>query len=151
MSSHAHQKKIICILLGAFFGLSCFVFLDGAIVARAEQTPYNFTMWLPQLLGYCGIFVMTFVDPSLITKPIDEDEGDQDEITAKSLFFVASVLSLSSLFVSMYKLNDSYNTSRYQNSWPGVALIFQSVFLILCAILVFTFRNISKDDDDDDL
>eukprot|EP00796_Vickermania_ingenoplastis_P004713 gene4713-3405_t len=139
------NQQSLSILAGCFTAAAMIVFMDGLIVAKRSNIPYNFPMWLPQVLSMCGIFLMLFVETEYIVS--QDREGDEnEEIKAKCLFFFGCAFLFGSLFTSMWKLSDTY--AETPNAWPGIALVVQSLLFLCCSITVFAIKRQNLDDDE---
>lgn len=140
------NKSYFAVLAGATSSCAMFLFFDGMLSAKASGYKYNFLMWIPQLLSFCGIFLMTFVDSNLIMAQSSDDVDEKDEMKAKSLFFFGAVFLVGSLFAAMLRLSDMIGENR--DPWPGVSLVLQSLLFIGCTALIFGIKNSTEDEDD---
>ncbi|KAG8341555.1 hypothetical protein TRVL_07615 [Trypanosoma vivax] len=128
---------------GALFSLSIFVFIDGLVVAKKSENPFNFMMWLPFISMCCGMFVLNFVDAKNIVNndwPASDSELSRDKL----FFFVAAILMLCGFTIALWKAIDPY--SKSSNSWAGVSLVIQSIFLLSCSSLLFYYRIQDEDE-----
>lgn len=140
------DKNYSAVLAGATTSCAMFVFFDGMLSAKASGYSYNFLMWIPQLLSFCGIFLMVFVDAKLIMTRSSDDVDEKDEMKAKSLFFFGAVFLVGSLFAAMLRLSDMIGEDR--DPWPGISLVLQSILFIVCTILIFGIKTAPEDEDD---
>ncbi|KAH9600298.1 Uncharacterized protein family UPF0220 [Trypanosoma melophagium] len=129
---------------GILFSLSCFIFLDGYITAREMGVPYNFLMWLPSIMIFSGMFLLSFVDAKVIAGG-DYSFEDGNTQRAKVFFFIAVLLMLGGLAIAFWKAIDPY--SKVNNSWPGVSLVIQGVLLMVCSG-VFFYAKLERDGDE---
>lgn len=116
---------------GALFSVAWFIFFDGMTFASRYDLPYEFAMWLPGILGVLAMVVFLFADPKDIQGEEDFMGGMVDEAKqnrAKIIFFLGAVFCLAGLSVGIWKITDTYNNSG--TSWPGVALLLQTISLI---------------------
>ncbi|ORC87064.1 uncharacterized protein TM35_000242140 [Trypanosoma theileri] len=129
---------------GAIFSLSCFAFVDGCITAKQIGVPFNFLMWLPSIMIFCGMFVLSFVDAKVIAD-VDYSFEDSNTQRAKIFFFIAALLMLGGLAVALWKAIEPY--SQVNNSWPGVSLVIQGVLLMVCSGIFFYARLKNEGDE----
>lgn len=133
---------------GAFFAIAWFVFFDGLTFASRYSLPYTFPMWLPGIFGVLATIVFLFANPRDIQGEDDWGMGgvaDEDsQNRAKLIFFLGAVLCLAGLSVAIWKLTDTYPNSG--TSWPGVALLLQSLALMTMNGLI-TAGRAQKDEE----
>lgn len=132
---------------GAAFSCAWFAFFDGLTIASRDGLPYEFQMWLPGILCLMATVVFMFADPKDIQGEEDFMGGMTDETKqnrAKIIFFMASVLCLAGLSVAIWKLSDTYPNAG--TSWPGVALLLQSLLMLIMNGLILAGRAQSNDD-----
>lgn len=116
---------------GVIFAVAWFIFFDGLTFAARYNLPYAFPMWLPGILSIVASIIFMFANPKDIQGEDDFMGGmtdDDAQNRAKLIFFLGSVLCLAGLGVAIWKLTDTYPNSG--TSWPGAALVLQSIFLI---------------------
>ncbi|EAN79838.1 Uncharacterized protein family (UPF0220), putative [Trypanosoma equiperdum] len=128
------MRALYQFVAGALFSASLFVFADGLIVATQNALPYNFLMWLPSLLMFCGMFVLCYVDAGAISNRYDL-MGDGDSSRDRVFFFASVLFMVSGFAVSLWKAIDPYTNAGVP--WPGASLVIQSALLIASFALLF--------------
>lgn len=142
------KEKWLSVLTGILVACSLFIFYDGLLIAKSEQIVYNYTMWIPQILSFCGIFLLFFVNNEYVTRSMTDEDDEDEEIKSKCFFFFSSAFLIGSLFSSMWIFTSTY--SEDANSWPGLSLVGNSFFLVCSAISIFLIKmKIELDDEMD--
>lgn len=141
-------------IAGAFFSVAWFFFFDGMTLAK-EITPgdysYKFVMWLPGILGVLAMIMMTFVDARMLMNQDQEDLGplfgggggdsENAEQRSKITFFFAATIALAGVSISVWQMSDTYK----KEPWPGLALLFQTLCLIMSSGVIFVTRGKARD------
>ena len=132
---------------GATFAMSWFLFADGATFAAEAQKKFVFVMWLPGLLCCVMIVLMGLVNVKALQESNDDDAAmfggggptdDGDGIRARVFFFIAATFGLAGMSIAIWKMADTYNTSS--DSWPGVALLLQTLCMMVSSGLLVAAR-----------
>ncbi|CCD12386.1 hypothetical protein, unlikely [Trypanosoma congolense IL3000] len=131
------MRLLLQFAAGALFSVSLFVFADGLIMAKRTNLPYNFLMWLPLILMFCGMFILCYVDVRTISSRY-ELLDDSSAVRDKAFFFTSVLFMLSGFAVSLWKAIDPYANNG--DLWPGASLVIQSILLMASSALIF-FRN----------
>lgn len=149
------MRTILFGLAGASCAIAWFVFFDGLTFAERDGLPYNFVMWLPGIFSLLATFVFMFADPRDLSSDDSADmmmmggggggSSDEKANKARIIFFLGACLSLAALSVAIWKITDTYSSSS--ESWPGVALILQSLALALMNGLILGGRGYRGEDE----
>mmetsp|Transcript_74732 Transcript_74732/g.86768 ORF Transcript_74732/g.86768 Transcript_74732/m.86768 type:complete len:146 (+) Transcript_74732:33-470(+) len=132
---------------GAVFAAAWFVFFDGLTFAARDDLPYAFPMWLPGIFCLVACIVFMLASPKDVQGEEDFMGGmtdDDAQNRAKVIFFLGSVFCIAGLGVAIWKLTDTYPNSG--SSWPGAALVVQSILLIASNGLIIAGRAQPNED-----
>ena len=116
---------------GALFGAGWWFWVDAVCTSRLNIPFYQ---WLPGIVASLSIIMINI--PNRGRDDYEYDE--QSDCRLKTWLFLSYLMSLGAIIGSVAVLVSGYaKNAAVDEIWPGVAVVFQSVLIILSGLVYF--------------
>ena len=141
------RRLLFSLISGALFAGAWVIFADGYVfsdrsnegrVGDQVYKPYTFKDWTPGLVGTLAFILVNMMSPNAL---VDESLDDRDINLNKCWFFFALLVTFTSLTLAIVFHIDTYSKQSGDASYPGVALIIQTLALAIASLMFFFTRG----------
>eukprot|EP00755_Sulcionema_specki_P021865 Sspe_Gene.75131::Locus_46948_Transcript_1_1_Confidence_1.000_Length_638::g.75131::m.75131 len=144
--SKVSRPLVLSLLSGVLFGAAWLFFVDGYVIGRQDGNEYEGREWAPGLVGFVAFFMTNLITPQHLQTGSGLDLEENQVNMNKAWFFFSVLVSFTSVILSIWMMIENFSGGSGKKGYPGIALLLQTLLLMMSSAVFFWARGQKKDD-----